>query len=102
MKTAELHVANKRYREALPYYEQIYILFNRFPEMVAAAYYGRGRALEELSMPEKAREVYSELANREDLAEFDVARQAATRARALGGILPPVEPAGGVIAPEKK
>ena len=102
MKTAELHVANKRYREALPYYEQIYILFNRFPEMVAAAYYGRGRALEELFMPEKAREVYSELANREDLAEFDVARQAATRARALGGILPPLEPAGGVIAPEKK
>lgn len=99
MKTAELHVSHGRYRESLPYYEQIYILFNRFPDLVAAAYEGRGKALEELGMPEKAREVYSELANRADLEDFDAARRGATRARALGGIITPDEPEGGVIAP---
>jgi tetratricopeptide (TPR) repeat protein len=102
MKTAELHVAHKRYRESLPYYEQIYILFNRFPELVASAYYGRGRALEELGMPDKAREVYSELANRPDLAEFESARLGAARARSLGGVIPPKEPEGAVIPPKEK
>jgi tetratricopeptide (TPR) repeat protein len=102
MKTAELHVSHKRYRESLPYFEQIYILFNRFPELVASAYYGRGRALEEMAMPDKAREVYSELANREDLAEFEPARLGAARARMLGGIIPPKEPEGGVIPPKEK
>jgi tetratricopeptide (TPR) repeat protein len=102
MKTAELHVAHNRYREALPYFEQVYILFNRFPELVSAAYYGRGRALEELAMPDKAREVYSELANRTDLSEFESARLGAARARSLGGIIAPTQPEGGVIPPKEK
>jgi len=100
MKTAELHVANGRHRESLPYYEQIYILYNRFPEMVAAAYYARGMALEALAMPEKAREVYSELANRPDLADFDPTKLGTARAQALGGILEPKDPADGVIPPK--
>ncbi len=100
MKTAELHVSRGRHRESLPYFEQIYILYNRFPEMVAAAYYGRGRALEELAMPEKAREVYSELANRPDLAAFEPAKLATARARVLGGVLEPNNPADGVIPPK--
>ncbi len=102
LKTAELHASHKRYRESLPYFEQIYILFNRYPELVAVAYYGRGRALEEMSMPDKAREVYSELANRPDLEEFEAARLGAARARSLGGIIPPKKPEGGVIPPKEK
>jgi len=100
MKTAELHVSRGRHRESLPYYEQIYILYNRFPEMVAAAYYGRGMALEELAMPEKAREVYSELANRPDLADLEPTKLGTARAKALGGILEPKNPAGSVIPPK--
>jgi len=99
MKTAELHTSRGKYRESLPYFEQIYILFNRFPEMVADAYYQRGMALEKLSMPDKAREVYSELANRPDLAEFQSTNLATARAVALGGILPPNDPADSVIPP---
>lgn len=102
MKTAELHVSRGRYRESLPYFEQIYILYNRFPEMVASAYYGRGQALEELSMPDKAREVYSELANRPDLAEFKPAKLGTARAVALGGVLEPKAPADSVIPPKSE
>lgn len=100
MKTAELHVSRGQHRESLPYFEQIYILYNRFPEMVAAAYYGRGQALEKLGMPQKAREVYSELANRPDLADFEPAELGTARARALGGVLEPNNPADSVIPPK--
>ena len=86
---ARLHAKKGRLREALPYFEQVYLLFNRFPSLVADAYYERAEALEELGMPEKAREVYSELAGREDLAAYEPARLSRERAEALGGIIPP-------------
>jgi tetratricopeptide (TPR) repeat protein len=96
---ARLHVKKGRPREALPYYEQVYLLFNRFPSLVADAYFERGEALEKLGMPEKAREVYSEIATREDLAAFKPARLSSERAQALGGVIPPRDPAGGLIPP---
>lgn len=99
MAAARLHVSAGRGREALPYFEQVYLLFNRFPAMVAAAYYERGGALEKLGMPEKAREVYSELASREDLAAFKPFKLGLERAQALGGVIAPAEPAGGLIPP---
>ena len=86
---ARLHVKSSRLREALPYFEQVYLLFNRFPPLVADAYYERGEALEKLGMPEKAREVYSELVARTDLAAFKPTELARRRAIALGGIIPP-------------
>lgn len=99
MKAAELHVSRQRYREALPYFEQVYLLFNRYPELVATAYYGRGQALEKLGMRDKAREVYSELANRTDLADFQSTKLGIGRAEALGGVIAPAEPEGGIIPP---
>jgi len=86
---ARLHAKKGRFREALPYFEQVYLLFNRFPPLVADAYFERGEALEKLGMPEKAREVYSELASREDLASFKPAQLSRERAEALGGLIPP-------------
>lgn len=97
--TARLHVKKDRPREALPYYEQVYLLFNRFPALVADAYFERAEALEKLGLPEKAREVYSELATREDLAAFKPASLSRERAQALGGIIPPSNPDGGLIPP---
>lgn len=99
MKTADVYVSRGQYRESLPYFEQVYILFNRFPELVAVAYHRRGQALEKLAMPDKAREVYSELVNRPDLAGFEPAKLARARAVALGGVLPPIDPADSVIPP---
>ncbi len=97
MKAARLHASQGRYREALPYFEQVYLLFNRFPAMVAEAYYERGEALEKLNMKDKAREVYSELATREDLKSYKPAELGLQRAEALGGVIEPKEPEGGLI-----
>jgi tetratricopeptide (TPR) repeat protein len=99
MSAARLHVSQGRHREALPYYEQVYLLFNRFPEMVASAYYERGEALEKLNMKDKAREVYSELATRDDLKSYKPSELGQQRAEALGGVIEPKEPEGGLIPP---
>ena len=99
LKTARLHVSRNRYRESLPYFEQVYLLFNRFPELVAVSYYERGLALEKLNLTDKAREVYSELALREDLATHELSKLGRQRAEALGGVIPPKEPEGGLISP---
>jgi len=86
-------------RESLPFYEQVYVLFNRYPDLVAKAYWGRGQALEKMGTPELAREVYSELALREDLSNTKEASEGKMRAIALGGIIEPVIPEGGEIPP---
>ncbi len=99
MEAARLHAGRGRHREALPYFEQVYLLFNRFPAMVADAYFERGESLEKLGMPEKAREVYSELVTREDLASFERAKLGAARARALGGVIESASPDAGTIPP---
>lgn len=96
---AALLAGSGREREALPYFEQVYVLYNRYPELVAKAYWGRGQALEKLGMAEKAREVYSELALREDLQKHKEAAEGRARAMALGGLITPKEPEGGVIPP---
>lgn len=84
LEMARLHAKEKRFREALPYYEQVYLLFNRFPEKVAAAYYERGEALEKLGQREKAREVFSELAARDDLKSLPISELGGRRASELG------------------
>jgi tetratricopeptide (TPR) repeat protein len=99
METARLHYKRGSYREALPYFEQVYLLFNRFPAIVADAYFERGESLEKLGMPEKAREVYSELVSREDLASFEPAKRGLKRAAALGGVIKPKNPDQGVMPP---
>jgi len=96
---AALHAKRGQVRESLPFYEQVYVLFNRYPDLVAKAYWGRGQALEKLGSPELAREVYSELASREDLKATPEATQGRARAVALGGVLEPKVPEGGEIPP---
>jgi len=98
--TGFYYVSRKSPREALPYFEQVYLLFNRFPEKVATAYYQRAKALEDLGMTGKAREVYSELATRPDLAEFDSSSLARQRATSLGGVIPPLDSSVGTVKPE--
>jgi hypothetical protein len=61
--------------------------------------FGRGQALEKLGTPELAREVYSELALREDLKTTKAAADGKARALALGGIIPRSVPEGGEIPP---
>ncbi|MDH4475070.1 MAG: tetratricopeptide repeat protein [Verrucomicrobiaceae bacterium] len=96
---ANLHAKKGESREALPYFEQVYVLFNRYPELVAKAYWGRGQALEKLGKSEEAREVYSELAQRDDLKSTSESADGRKRAMALGGLIEAKVPEGGEIPP---
>jgi tetratricopeptide (TPR) repeat protein len=96
---ASLQTQRGQMREALPIYEQVYVLFNRYPELVAKAYWGRGQALEKLGKSELAREVYSELAQRDDLKTTREAADGRQRALTLGGLISPKVPEGGEIPP---
>lgn len=96
---ARLQAGRKRFRESLPLYEQIYVLYNRHPDLVAEAYWGRGQALEGIGSPDLAREVYSELACREDLRKTQQASAGRARAIALGGVIEPRIPQEGEIPP---
>lgn len=94
-----LHAQRGQPREALPYFEQVYVLFNRYPELVAKAYWGRGQALEKLGKSDQAREVYSELALRDDLKTTRESLEARQRAITLGGLIEAKVPEGGEIPP---
>lgn len=96
---AGLQAQRGQMREALPIYEQVYVLFNRYPELVAKAYWGRGQALEKLGKSELAREVYSELAQRDDLKTTREAADGRRRAISLGGLILPKVPEGSEIPP---
>lgn len=87
LSAASLLFKRDQFREALPYYEQLYVLFNRYPELVAKAYWGRGQALEKLGKSDEAREVYSELALRDDLKSTREAADGRQRAISLGGVI---------------
>ncbi len=73
---AELLMSEEKPRKAAAYYERIYVVYGKYRELVARAYWRRGQALEELSLHAEALEVYGELAERDDLRAFDVSKRA--------------------------
>ncbi len=68
--------------KALVYFERVYLVYGRYAREVAAAYWARGRLLEDLGENEKARAVFSEFVSREDLEAYpEYARAQAHLAR---------------------
>jgi TolA-binding protein len=63
----ELHVHAKEDLKATAYFERVYLSYGRYLPEVAAAYWLRAQALDRLDQPDKATEVYIELAQRPDL-----------------------------------
>ncbi len=58
-----------RVREALVYSERVYLVYGRYVDLVARAYWKRGKGLVRIGEEAKAREVFEELTAREDLRE---------------------------------
>ncbi len=70
-------------KKAAAYFERVYIGYGRYPDLVAKAYRKRGQLLEDLGMPEKAVEVYTEMTGRADLEDFPETGEARTRLKEL-------------------
>ncbi len=73
--------------KAIAYFERLYLVYGKYRELVARAYYARGQSLERLQKKDAAIEVYAELIGREELAEFGESKEARSRLTTLGGKL---------------
>ena len=84
----EIHMSESRPDLAIPYFQRLYVMYGRWPDWVAKAYYRSGEAFESLHDELSARKTYQELTEREDLAGSEEARKARRRLDSLGGPFP--------------
>ncbi len=84
----EMHMGESRPDLAIPYFQRLYVMYGRWRDWVAKAYYRSGEAFEKLNDELSARRTYQELSEREDLAEFEEAVKARRRLDSLGGPFP--------------
>ncbi|MFK5921693.1 MAG: tetratricopeptide repeat protein [Verrucomicrobiota bacterium] len=88
--SGELLMDQQQSLKAAAYYERIYVVYGKFGELVARAYWRRGEALEKMTKPREAEEVYAELTSRDNLksfAEFDLATERLEKLRLEKGEL---------------
>ncbi|HEY5706388.1 MAG TPA: tetratricopeptide repeat protein [Terrimicrobiaceae bacterium] len=83
----EIYMNEARPDLAIPYFQRLYVMHGRWRDWVAKAYYRSGEAFERLNDQSSARRTYQELAEREDLADFEEALKARGRLNLLGGSL---------------
>ena len=84
----ESHMAGRNPRLAIPYFQRIYVMHQRWRPWVAKAYRRSGEAFELLQDQLSARRTYQELASNPDLEEFPETTDAKARLEALGGAVP--------------
>jgi TolA-binding protein len=74
----ELHLKDGKPDLAVPYFQRVYVMYGRWPNLVARAYLKSGEAFELMEDEESARRTYEELLSREELnvfAEYKEARE---------------------------
>ena len=76
--------AQGRWRQAIPYYQRVYVLYGAFTPAVAQAYLRSGQAFEQLKDIEAARRTYEEMLQLEAVSETAEAREAKQRLAKLG------------------
>ncbi|HEY5954448.1 MAG TPA: tetratricopeptide repeat protein [Terrimicrobiaceae bacterium] len=84
----EMHMDESRPDLAIPYFQRLYVMYGRWRDWVAKAYFRSGEAFEKLNDERSARRTYQELSEREDLAGFEETGKARRRLEALGGPFP--------------
>ena len=88
------HLAkNGEYEKATAYFERVYVVYGKYRELVAKAYYRRGEILEKMGKKTAAYEVYAELGKRSDLEEFRESELGRRKTDLLKEFAPPPEEA---------
>ncbi len=81
----DAHMRDSRPDLAIPYFQRVYVMYGRWRDWVAKAYYRSGEAFEKLNDELSARKTYQELTEREDLTEFEETSKARRRLDLLRG-----------------
>ncbi|MEM7698869.1 MAG: tetratricopeptide repeat protein, partial [Verrucomicrobiota bacterium] len=71
LKMGEWLAADGELKKATAYFERVYVVYGKFGELNASAYWQRGQALEELDLGRAAVETYEEFVSRDELSRFD-------------------------------
>jgi len=80
-----IHLSQNAPKKAIPYFQRIYIMYRRWDEYVAKAYWESGQAFEKLQMGEEARNTYAEFVENTHLSERPEYGKAQERLGQLGG-----------------
>ena len=79
----EIHDEMNAPDKAIPYYQRIYVMYQKYREWVAKAYLASGISFEKLNRDDEAMRTYQELLGMKDLADFDAFQKAEKRMAAL-------------------
>jgi len=81
----DLYMQQGKPELAIPYFQRIYILYGRWSDWVAKAYFRSGEAFEKINDPESARKTYDEMTKVEAIRACPEMEKARKRLEALGG-----------------
>lgn len=81
----EIYLESGDPKKAIPYFQRIYVMYGRWSEYVAKAYWQSGQAFEKLSMMDEAKKTYAEFTANTALASTPEYAKAKERLKALGG-----------------
>jgi tetratricopeptide (TPR) repeat protein len=84
----DLHMAEQNPKLAIPYFQRVYLMHERWRPWVARAYARSGEAFEKIQDSTAARRTYSEFLSKTELEDFPETKTAKSRLQALGGPLP--------------
>ncbi len=82
---AETYMTLDQPEKAIPYYQRIYIMYGRYTDAVALAYWRSGQAFEQLKMITEARQTYQEFIEQEHLNTEPPYAKAQARLKEIGG-----------------
>ena len=77
------YVESREHQKAIVYFERLYVVYGKFTELNARAYWARGQSLEKLSLGREALATYEEMVARDDLRRRPEVLKAAEKIVAL-------------------
>jgi len=81
----EIYFETGDFKKAIPYFQRIYVMYGRWTDYVAKAYWQSGQAFEKLSMMDEAKRTYEEFTANAALASTPEYSKAKERLKTLGG-----------------
>lgn len=81
----EIRLRQNDPRRAIPYFQRIYVMYGRWTDVVAKAYWQSGQAFEKLNMADEARRTYEEFTSQEHLRQTPEFSKALERLQQKGG-----------------
>ncbi|MEM9283370.1 MAG: tetratricopeptide repeat protein [Verrucomicrobiota bacterium] len=90
----ELLAEEGEHKKAIVYFERVYVVYGKFSELNAKAYWARGQSLEALDLKRQAYETYAELVSRADLSRYDEVDKAEVEVDRLKRFAPASEESG--------